>query len=65
MENTRYATNGESSNGTNRYWIVKGRPRENDWNELLKPGMKDSWHTARPPKNLAKFDRVFLWSSNF
>ena len=50
MENTRYATNGESSNGTNRYWIVKGRPRENDWNELLKPGMKDSWHTARPLK---------------
>jgi predicted RNA-binding protein with PUA-like domain len=46
-----------------RYWLIKGRPAENDWDAMLRPGTKDRWHTSRPPKDWAFGDRVFCWES--
>lgn len=46
-----------------RYWIVKGRPSENDLLAWLRPGRADQWHTGRPPKAWAVGDRLFFWEA--
>lgn len=48
---------------TPRCWIVKGNVRENDLRLMLRRGVTETWRTARPPKDLAKGDRVFFWMS--
>ena len=46
-----------------RYWIVKGRPSENDFAKWLKPGREDRWQTGRPPIDWAYGDRLFFWKT--
>lgn len=46
-----------------QYWIVRGRPAENDWN-ALKPGRRQTWYTKHHPAGLRRSDRVFVWSSS-
>ena len=43
------------------YWVVKGRPSQNDFEAFLKPGELDRWYTGRPPKRWSEGDRVFFW----
>jgi len=45
------------------YWIVKGRPSENDFEDWLHPGRRDKWHTAAPPKSWEPGDRLFFWKA--
>ena len=51
------------SNAPN-YWVVKGRPSENDFEAWLKPGNRDVWRTMRPPKAWVKGDRLFFWRTS-
>lgn len=46
------------------YWICKGRPDLNDFDEMLVPEEKECWRTAKVPKTLTKGDRVFFWESS-
>ena len=46
------------------YWIVRGKPRVNDWDNFLKPGRRITWHTAQRPRKLHDGDRVFFWESS-
>jgi len=45
------------------YWVIKGNPRQNNWSEMLIPGNKSTWHSARAPKHWAVGDRIFCWES--
>src|SRR4051794_8714513 len=45
------------------YWIVKGRPAENDFDAWLRPKKLDGWHTAKPPARWAANDRLFFWKA--
>lgn len=47
-----------------KYWVIKGSPRSNDWDNMLKPGDTGLWHSYRIPKPLARGDRVFFWESS-
>lgn len=47
-----------------RYWIVKGNPAMNDWDDMLKPGTRGIWYTRRRPKDVEVRDRVFFWESS-
>jgi hypothetical protein len=47
-----------------QYWILKGNPRENDWDSMLKPGRRRLWHTRKRPLHWAKSDRMFCWESS-
>jgi hypothetical protein len=47
-----------------KYWVLKGRPDENDWNEMLQPGVTEEWHTAKPPARWQVSDRLFCWESS-
>ncbi|RYF75345.1 MAG: EVE domain-containing protein, partial [Cytophagaceae bacterium] len=46
-----------------KYWVIKGSPRENNWDAMLKPGTTGTWHTKRPPSGWQKGDRIFCWES--
>ncbi len=46
-----------------RYWVLKGNPRDNDWDTMLVPGATDRWHTGRAPKDWSVGDRLFCWES--
>ena len=46
-----------------RYWVLKGNPRDNDWDAMLIPGKTDHWHTGRAPKDWSIGDRLFCWES--
>ena len=47
------------------YWVVKGRPDENDFDAMLVPDEEQAWRTRRPlPKQLAEGDFVFIWASS-
>lgn len=47
------------------YWVVKGRPDENDFDTILVPNEEQAWRTRRPlPKQLAEGDFVFIWASS-
>jgi len=48
--------------GVHYNWVVKGRPEENDWDKMLRPGKSNNWHAAKLPKDLTKSDRIFCWS---
>lgn len=45
-----------------QYWIVRGKPQENDFYKMLVPNKKGRWRTATPPKSLAPGHRLFIWS---
>jgi hypothetical protein len=45
------------------YWVVKGKPSRNQWDEMLVPGTLDEWGTGKPPKAWAIGDRIFFWES--
>lgn len=45
------------------YWIVKGRPSENDFEIWLQPNRLDKWRTASPPSTWASGDRLFFWKA--
>src|SRR6185295_8948891 len=45
------------------YWIVKGRPSENDFERWLHPQRLDRWRTARPPTDWRPGDRLFFWKA--
>lgn len=47
-----------------RYWVIKGKPSENNFDELLVPGRHEKWHTGKPRKDWAKGDRLFFWESS-
>ncbi len=47
-----------------RYWVIKGKPSENEFDEMLIPGRRETWHTAAPRKDWAKGDRLFFWASS-
>jgi hypothetical protein len=47
-----------------RYWVIKGRPRENNFSQMLVPGRRHTWYTAKPRKDWAKGDRLFFWESS-
>lgn len=47
-----------------RYWIVKGKPSQNRWDEMLVPGKSDVWYSGRRPRAAAALDRVFFWESS-
>jgi hypothetical protein len=47
-----------------KYWILKGRPDGNDWEEMLVPGNQNVWHTGQPPKSWSPGDRMFCWESS-
>lgn len=47
-----------------RNWIVKGKPSENDWDEMLVPGTRELWHARHRPRHAAAGDRVFFWESS-
>lgn len=44
-----------------KYWVVKGRPGENDFARMLRPKATDRWRTRRPPKDWTRGDRLFFW----
>lgn len=46
------------------YWMCRGKPALNDWNEMLQPGRTDKWYTRRTPKSVLTGDRVFIWESS-
>lgn len=46
-----------------RYWVIKGNPRDNDWDEMLVPGNVNRWHTGRAPRDWRIGDRLFCWES--
>ena len=47
------------------YWVVKGRPDENDFDAMLAPDEEQAWRTRRPlPKQLVEGDFVFIWASS-
>lgn len=45
------------------YWIIKGNPSLNDWDNMLQPNAREVWYTGRTPKIWAQNDRVFFWES--
>jgi 5-methylcytosine-specific restriction endonuclease McrA len=45
------------------YWVVKGRPSENDFDRWLRPERRDRWHTATPPRGWHVGDRLFFWKA--
>ena len=46
-----------------KYWVMKGNPRENNWDDFLQPRQNGNWGTKRPPKDWAAGDRIFCWES--
>lgn len=52
------------SDGVPSYWVMKGNPRENQWNLILIPGEEATWHTGKPPRSWTKGDRIFCWESS-
>jgi predicted RNA-binding protein with PUA-like domain len=46
-----------------KYWIIKGNPASNDWDDMLQPGATELWHTGRKPRAWSANDRVFFWES--
>jgi hypothetical protein len=46
------------------YWVVKGRPDENDFEAMLVEGGRGRWRTAAPPADWAPGDRLFFWESS-
>lgn len=47
-----------------RYWVIKGKPSENEFDEMLIPEKHGTWHTAAPRKDWARGDRLFFWASS-
>ena len=47
-----------------KYWVLKGRPAENDWDEMLRPGEVRKWRTKKPPSTWQASDRFFCWQSS-
>lgn len=47
-----------------RYWVIKGKPSENDFDLMLVPGRRGTWHTGKPRKDWAQGDRLFFWESS-
>lgn len=46
------------------YWIVKGKPKRNDFAAWLKPSTTNYWITKKPPKAWGHGDRLFFWHSS-
>jgi predicted RNA-binding protein with PUA-like domain len=46
-----------------KYWVIKGNPLVNDWDDMLVPETIGEWHTKRPPSGWKKGDRIFCWES--
>jgi len=46
------------------YWVVRGKPSENPFDDMLVPNTSQVWRTARPPKSWSKGDRLFFWASS-
>ncbi|MBI1764335.1 MAG: HNH endonuclease [Acidobacteria bacterium] len=46
------------------YWVIKGRPSDNDFESWLIPGTEDTWRTSRPPQSWSPGDRLFFWMSS-
>lgn len=47
-----------------KYWVVKGKPSLNDWDKMLKPGKRSTWHSFKFPKTVEVQDRIFFWESS-
>jgi hypothetical protein len=47
-----------------RYWLVRGKPRENGDFGFIKPGNRYPWRTKRPPRDWRPGDRLFFWASS-
>lgn len=47
-----------------RYWVVKGNPKQNNWDEMLVPGRRENWYAARRTRDVGRFDRIFFWESS-
>ena len=46
------------------FWVVKGRPAENNFDAMLVPDEEQAWRTQKPlPKQITKGDVVFIWAS--
>lgn len=45
-----------------RFWVVKGRPAENEFGRMLRPRALGRWRTARLPKEWSPGDRLFFWA---
>lgn len=45
------------------YWVIKGRPSENDFEKWLRPNGRERWRTASPPKRWAAGDRLVFWKA--
>lgn len=47
-----------------RYWVVKGKPREFAEDSYYQFDADGQWWTLKPPKGIAKGDRLFFWKSS-
>src|SRR5262245_51426056 len=46
------------------YWIIKGRPRDNNFEDWLASRVDDTWRTGKPPKSWSPGDRLFFWEAS-
>ena len=47
-----------------KYWVVRGAPRENDFDSMFEPGLEDTWRTKQPPSDWEPGDRLIFWASS-
>lgn len=47
-----------------KYWVLKGKPADNNWPEMLRPGTASRWHTKKPPARWAVSDRFLCWEGH-
>lgn len=46
------------------YWLVRGRPRDNDNFAFVRQGARVRWHTRQPPADWRRGDRLLFWASS-
>lgn len=47
------------------YWLIKGQPKENKFNDMLVPLDIGTWRTKNPlPTNMNSEDIVYIWASS-
>ena len=46
-----------------QYWLLKANPARYRYDDDLRPGFEEDWHSKRPPAALSAGDRLFLWES--
>lgn len=56
----KITADSESASGIN-YWIVKGKPSQNDFDRFLLPGSTGRWYTRRLPRLCEPGDRLIFW----